>query len=159
MQEQGFFVFRRPRRSQTLLLYIQRPFLVMEEEITSSKRLQQRVYPTITEYIQEMIYKRVVEKEKKPLKWQSRLFTVPKKGTNKLRIILDLSFLNQFIKYPTFKVLTLKEGKMLLFQDLFTTSINLKDRQGHVPIHLGGDHIQGSINRTPSFYSEPCYLT
>ena len=74
-----------------------------------------------------MIYKRVVEKEKKPLKWQSRLFTVPKKGTNKLRIILDLSFLNQFIKYPTFKVLTLNVGKMLLLQDHFTTSIDLKD--------------------------------
>ena len=113
----------------------------MEEEITSSKRLQQWVYPTITEYIQEIIYKRVVEKEKKPLKWQSRLFTVPKEGTNKFRIILDLSFLNQFIKCPTFKMLTLKEGKMLLPQDHFTTSLDLKDGYGHVPIHRGRDPI------------------
>ena len=81
-----------------------------------------------------MITKRVVEKAKKPIKWQSRLFTVPKKDTDKLRIILDLSHLNKFIQCPTFKMLTLREVKMLLPQHHFTASLDLKDGYWHVPI-------------------------
>ena len=41
------------------------------------KRLHQKVCPAISEYVKEMLAKRVVEKAKRPIKWQSRLFTVP----------------------------------------------------------------------------------
>ena len=101
-----------------------------------------------------MITKRVVEKAKKPIKWQSRLFTVPKKGTDKLRIILDLSHLNKFIQCPTFKMLTLREVKMLLPQHHFTASLDLKDGYWHVPItpkkrpYLGLNTIQSHAIRS-----------
>ena len=41
-----------------------------------------------------MISKRAVEVATAPLQWQSRLFTVPKRDTDKLRVILDLNALN-----------------------------------------------------------------
>ena len=60
-------------------------------------------------------------------------FTVPKKDTDEVRVILDLSILNTFIMCPLFKMLTMKEVK-LLPQVHYTISIDLKDGYWHVPI-------------------------
>ena len=84
----------------------------------------------------ELYQKRVIEKAKN-LKWQSRLFTVPKKDSDKERLILDLSLLNSFINRPTFKMLTLREVKLLLPQGYWTTSIDLRDGYWHIPITPG----------------------
>ena len=80
-----------------------------------------------------MLILRVVEKAA-VIKFQARLFTVPKKDTNKRRIILDLSFINKYIVCPSFKMLTLKDVKAVLPQNAWTTSIDLKDGYWHVPI-------------------------
>ena len=96
--------------------------------------LPQRVSPVISEYLQEMLSKRVVEVAKSPLLWQSRLFTVPKKDTDKLRVILDVSSLNHYVYCPYFKMLTLREVKLLLPWGFFTVSLDLKDGYWHVPI-------------------------
>ena len=53
--------------------------------------------PFLTEYVQELLDKSVVKKAKS-LKFQGRLFCVPKKDTDKKRVILDLSKLNLFIR-------------------------------------------------------------
>ena len=90
--------------------------------------------PAITEHVNEKITKRVVERMKQPIKWQWRLFTVHKKGTDNLRIIVDLSHLNKLIHCPTFKMLTLKKVKMLLPLDHFTASLDQKDGYWHIPI-------------------------
>ena len=98
------------------------------------KRLHQNSCQEIKDFILEMTSKKVVEKAKLPIKWQSRLFTVPKKDSDKRRIILDLSLLNLNIKCPSFKMLTLREVKLLIPSGHFTTSIDLKDGYWHIPI-------------------------
>ena len=76
---------------------------------------------------------RVIEKAK-IVRFQSRVFTVPKKDSQEGRLILDLSILNTFIECPSFKMLTLKEIKLLLPKNFWTTSLDLKDGFWHVPV-------------------------
>ena len=76
---------------------------------------------------------RVIEKAK-TVSFQSRVFIVPKKDSQEGRLILDLSILNTFIKCPSFKMLTLKEIKLLLPKNCWTTSLDLKDGFWHVPV-------------------------
>ena len=77
--------------------------------------------------------KRVIEKAK-VIKFQSRIFTVPKKNSTEERLILDLSTLNTYISRPRFKMLTMKEIKQILPKNFWTTSIDLKDGYWHVAI-------------------------
>ena len=77
--------------------------------------------------------KRVIERAK-IVRFQSRIFTVPKRDSQEARPILDLSILNSFIKCPSFKMLTLREIKMLLPKGFWTTSLDLKDGFWHVPV-------------------------
>ena len=100
------------------------------------KKLTQKHSQALDRILKELKQKRVIEKAKK-LMWQSRLFTVPKKDSDKDRLILDLSLLNSFINRPTFKMLTLREVKLLLPQGYWTTSIDLRDGYWHVPIAPG----------------------
>ncbi|CAL4218557.1 unnamed protein product [Meganyctiphanes norvegica] len=97
------------------------------------KRLRQKTSSSLDVIIKELRQKRVIEKAKH-LRWQSRLFTVPKKDSDKERLILDLSRLNSYINCPSFKMLTLREVKLLLPQGYWTTSIDLKDGYWHIPV-------------------------
>ena len=76
---------------------------------------------------------RVIEKAR-VVRFLSRVFTVPKKDSQERRLILDLSILNTFIECPSFKMLTLKEIKLLLPRNFWTTSLDLKDGFWHVPV-------------------------
>ena len=93
----------------------------------------QRQNKWIGMFIEEMLQKRVIEETNK-IRWQSKLFVVPKKEEGKKRIILDLSALNQMIVCPKFKMLTLKEVRRNLPKGVFTCSLDLKDGYWHVPI-------------------------
>ena len=97
------------------------------------KRLHQKKSYQLDRFIKELRRKRVIEKAKK-LRWQSLLFTVPKRTAGEYRLILDLSDLNKFIECPSFKMLTLKEVKLLLPQGYWTVSIDLLDGYWHVPV-------------------------
>ena len=96
------------------------------------KRLKQRTSPSLDKIVATLRKRRVIEKAKK-LMWQSRLFTVPK-NSEEDRLILDLSILNEFIKCPTFKMLNLKEVKLLLPKDYWTISLDLKDGFWHLGV-------------------------
>ena len=97
------------------------------------KRIHQKTSTKLDRLIKQLRRKRVIEKAKF-LKWQSRLFTVPKKDSAEDRLILDLSQINLFIHCPSFKMLTLKEVKMLLPIGYWTVSIDLKDGYWHIPV-------------------------
>ena len=58
----------------------------------------------------------------------------PKKGIEKLRMILDLSLLNKCIHCPTFKMLSHKQVRLSLPRGVFTKSIDLQDGYWHIPI-------------------------
>ena len=104
-----------------------------KKKLPKQKNFRQRITHTLDSFIKELRQKRVIEKSKS-LQWQSRLFTVPKRDSNKERLILDLSFLNSFINCPSFKMLKLKDVKLLLPQGYWTTSVDLADGYWHIPI-------------------------
>ncbi|CAL4095083.1 unnamed protein product, partial [Meganyctiphanes norvegica] len=104
-----------------------------KKKLPPPKRLRQKTSPSLDKILSTLRKKRVIEKAKS-LRWQSRLFTVPKKDAQEDRLILDLSILNSFIHCPHFKMLTMKEVKLLLPKDYWTVSIDLKDGYWHVGI-------------------------
>ena len=97
------------------------------------KILDQKSTPKIDRLLVKLRRKRVIEKAK-IVHFQSRIFTVPKKDSPDGRLILDLSILNSYINCPHFKMLTIREVKLLLPKDFWTTSIDFKDGFWHVPV-------------------------
>ena len=65
---------------------------------------------------------------------QSRLFSVPKAGTDKRRMVLDLSALNVGIVCPTFKMVSVSQVRQVLPSQAWLTSIDLSDSYWHIPI-------------------------
>ena len=104
-----------------------------EKKPPKLKRLRQRTSPNLDKILITLKRKRVIEKAK-ALLFQSILFTVPKKDSEEDRLILDLSPLNEFIKRPHFKMLTIREVKLILPKDYWTISIDLKDGFWHVGV-------------------------
>ena len=104
-----------------------------EPTSTPSEILDQISSPVSDRILQTLKRKRVIEKAKVVL-FQSRIFTVPKKDSPEERLILDLSLLNTFINRPRFKMLTLKEIKLVLTKGYWTTSLDLKDGYCHIAV-------------------------
>lgn len=63
----------------------------------------------------------------------SRIFTRPKKNGN-LRVILDLSRLNEFIEYHHFKMDTFESSLKLVTPNCYMASVDLQDAYFSVPI-------------------------
>ena len=97
------------------------------------KIIDQETTPDQDRQLVKMRRKRVIEKAKE-VRHQSRIFSIPKKDNPEDRMILDLSFLNSCIKCPTFKMLTIREVKLLLPRYYWTVSIDFKEGFWHVPI-------------------------
>ena len=85
-------------------------------------------------FTQDLLSAGAVE-ETSSLMFQGPLFSVPKKDSDKRRVILDLSALNKSILCPSFKMTTLQEVRRVLPLGAFSTSIDLKDAYWHIPVH------------------------
>ena len=81
----------------------------------------------------KMFRMRVIEKTRF-LKFRSLLFSVPKRDSSESRTILDLSKLNDFIHLSTFKMLTLKQVRLLLPLGAWTAALDLREGFYHVLI-------------------------
>ena len=97
------------------------------------KSFFQEVTPFLKEYVQDLLARAVIKKAKS-LKFQGRLFCVPKKDSDKKRVILDLSVLNQYIRCEKFRMLTISQIRTLLPRGAVTISIDLTDAYWHIPI-------------------------
>ena len=97
------------------------------------KVISQKESPELDLHMIQLRKKRVIEKAK-TIKFQSRVFTVPKKDSPEGRWILDLSNLNTFIKCPKFRMLTMKEVRLLLQKGFWTVALDLKDGFWHLPV-------------------------
>jgi hypothetical protein len=64
----------------------------------------------------------------------SQIFAIPKKGSDKLRVILNLKELNKFITYKHFKMENLDCVVDLILKNDFFVSIDLKDAYFSIPI-------------------------
>ena len=96
----------------------------------------QRTSTKLDVAIKKMRKQRVIQRIKF-LKFTSNLFSVPKKDSTESRTILDLSDLNEFIQNRSFKMLTMKEIKLLLPKGYWTVSLDLKDGFYHLSISKG----------------------
>ena len=99
----------------------------------SLKMFYQEPTPILLEYVQKMLEKRVIE-PCHSLKFQGRLFYVPKKDSNERRVILDLSPFNIHIECQSFKMTTIRHVRNSLPKGAWTCSIDLTDAYWHVPI-------------------------
>ena len=97
------------------------------------KPFRQPQSPHLEEYVQDLLSAGAVE-ETSSILFQGPLFTVPKKNSVKMRVILDLSTLNQHIECPTFRMTTVRDVKAVIPPHAFTTSIDLKDAYWHIPV-------------------------
>ena len=98
------------------------------------KQFFQEETPLLEGFLEDLVKAGAVERTTSLL-FQGPLFSVPKKNSDKRRVILDLSTLNKSIKCPTFRMTTLQDVRRLLPAGSFMTSIDLKDAYWHVPIH------------------------
>ena len=64
----------------------------------------------------------------------SRVFLVPKKN-GKMRMVIDLSLLNQWLDCPTFQLDHAQVVRESLAPGMWATSIDLSDAYLHIPIH------------------------
>ncbi|XP_068237001.1 uncharacterized protein [Palaemon carinicauda] len=90
--------------------------------------------PLLEEYISELLTKKGMRKAKS-IKFQGRPFCVPKKDSEKLVVILQLSRLNKFIEKYNFWMLTLQHIRTLLPKGAFTVSIDLAEAYWHLPMN------------------------
>ena len=66
--------------------------------------------------------------------FQNRIFSVPKKGTTKRRVILDMSTLNKAIPCPSFRMITTPQVRQNLTPNAWLTSIDLSEAYWHIPV-------------------------
>ena len=83
--------------------------------------------------MQELLQKNVIEPVDS-IMFQGLLFCVPKKGSSNMRVILDLSDLNNYIRCDRFKMLTITQIRTLLPHGAYTCSVDLTDAYWHVPM-------------------------
>ena len=92
--------------------------------------------PTIQKFVKDLFMANVISKTKH-VRFAARLFSVPKKNSDKVRIILDLSPLNKFIYCPTFRMTTTGDIMGLLPRNCYAASIDIKDAYWHIPMSRG----------------------
>ena len=97
------------------------------------KRFFQEPTPMLQSYVKDLLSKFVVRKIKN-IKFQGRLFCVPKRDSHQKRVILDLSVLNKAIVCDKFQMLTIAQVRTLLPRGAVTCSIDLTDTYWHIPI-------------------------
>ena len=82
--------------------------------------------PTVQKFVEDLLDADVISSAK-GVRFAAKLFSVPKKNTNKVRVILDLSPLNKFISCPTFRMTTTGDIRRLLPRNSYAASIDIKD--------------------------------
>ena len=65
----------------------------------------------------------------------SRIFLVPKRDCQAVRLVVDLSALNRCILNPKFKMLTVHHIRQTMLPLAWMVSLNLSDAYWHVPVH------------------------
>ena len=84
-------------------------------------------------YVKDL-FKRGVISRTSNLKFQGRLFQVPKKNSDKRRTILDLSILNTFIVCKSFKMTTFKDLKAIIPEGSWAATLDMQDAYWHIPV-------------------------
>ena len=121
--------FYRPKR-------VQDPYQSIPPLSVVPIKLSQSSSPLLREEIAELLKKRAVEwvRNLGTLGFYSRLFLIPKMN-GKLRPVMDLWLLNQYINKHHFKMETVNSVRQSIRTNDWAVSIDLTDAYLHVPIH------------------------
>ena len=95
------------------------------------KEFTQQTSESLDAQMVKLQKKRVIEKARS-IKYQSRVFPVPKKDSPEERWVIDLSQLNACIVCPKFRMLTMREVRLLLPRSFWTVALDLKDGYWHI---------------------------
>ena len=88
----------------------------------------------LLEKIQELLDKKVIaEAPENALAFHNRVFLRPKR-TGGWRLILDVSQLNKFLHWDTFKMDHIAVVRLAAEPGMFTTSVDFSDAYHHIPI-------------------------
>ena len=112
-----------------------KPKLTRHPLIISKYKNQQKDL-ALASCIHSLLNKHAIEKVRniESLGFYSRLFLVPK-PQQKWRPVIDLSWLNQFLRIARFKMETPESIRASLNTGEWVTSIDLQDAYLHIPIH------------------------
>ena len=122
-------------RKGYILPFRTRPYLTRKPTVTSCYVNPHR-NSYLLEALHQLLDKKAVEVVQNPqsLGFYNRLFLVPKPN-NRLRPILDLSKLNNYLKTQSFKMETPETIRTSLQTGEWVTSIDFKDAYFHIPIN------------------------
>ena len=84
-------------------------------------------------YVRELLERQIII-ETNYIRFQGKLFQVPKKDSSEYRTILDLSELNKYIQCHSFKMTTITALRNVLPENIYVGSIDLKDAYWHIPV-------------------------
>ena len=98
----------------------------------SYRPFYQAATPLLESFVQTLLDSGAIEKTSF-LAFQGPLFSVAKKGTDKRRVILDLSTLNKHVLCASFKMTTVERVRLILPQGVWTVSLDPKEAYYHVP--------------------------
>ena len=112
---------------------IQEPELNMVDQPTLQEIVFSGSYPFVKTHVKDLLSKAVIKKAKS-INFQGRTLCVPKKNSDKKRVILDLSKLNNFIKCERFRMLTISQIRTLLPREAVPTFIDLTEAYWHILI-------------------------
>ena len=97
------------------------------------RRPHRRTPQSILDRVHDLLHDDVIELAG-PHVFMNRLFEVPKRDSDKTRLVLDASSLNKFIPTHPFRMTTVQMVRQTLRQGWFMASVDLKDAYWHVPI-------------------------
>ena len=116
------------------LVFQERPPL-SDSPIPMSQTSDKAKFRLLSEEVQSLLLKRVIEEIHLTPGFYSRLFLVPKK-TGGMRPVIDLSILNSYLSVPHFKMETNRSIRACILPGMLTTKLNLSDAYFHIPISL-----------------------
>jgi hypothetical protein len=90
------------------------------------KELARQVHMKAVEEVPQDLHHRLVI---------SPVFTVPKKGSDNRRGVINLKWINSYVKYVKFKATTMRDVKAAVEKDCWMTTIDLRDAFWNVPVH------------------------
>ena len=105
---------------------IPQPCLTKEDMMYMDQELARQVLMEAVEEVPLHLHNRLVI---------SPVFTVPKKGSDKRRGVINLKWVNSHVKYMKFKATTMRDVKAAVEQGCYMTTIDLKDAFWNVPVH------------------------
>ena len=103
-------------------------------KVLQQKRLDTEELNHIEAAVQDMLSAKVIYRNDAKDVVISPVYTVPKKGSEKRRFVMNLRWINRHLRTEHFKMTTMKDVKGMISRNAFMTKLDLKDCYWQVPV-------------------------